>query len=82
MQKMSNSVYERFTVDMQNIMINFEFNFWDSLFSILSILIGTFVSVYLYKISKNLSAKDKYEHELKISRKIGSFPRKYATTEF
>lgn len=51
-------------------MISFEFNFWDNLFAIVSIFIGVLVSVWIYKLSKQLSAKDKYDHEAKITKEI------------
>ncbi len=50
--------------------INFVFNFWENLFSITGIIVSTIVAVYIYKLSKSVSAKDKYEHELKITNEI------------
>lgn len=57
--------------------INWIFNFWDSLFAFLGIAIGTFVSIFLYKISNNLSEKEKWEHEKRITEEI----QKYALYE-
>ncbi|HNV97703.1 MAG TPA: hypothetical protein PKL13_05415 [bacterium] len=51
-------------------MISFEFNFWDNLFAIVSIFIGVLASIWIYKLSKQLSAKDKYDHETKITKEI------------
>lgn len=51
-------------------MISFEFNFWDNLFAIVSIFIGVLVSIWIYKLSKQLSAKDKYDHEERITKEI------------
>lgn len=51
-------------------MINFQFNFWDNLFAIIGIFISSFVAVWIYKLSKQLSAREKYEHEIKITKEI------------
>lgn len=50
--------------------INFELNFWDVLLAILAIIISSFVAFWIYKLSKQLSAKDKYQHEEKITKQI------------
>lgn len=50
--------------------INYIFNFWDNLFTLLSIIIGVIVAILVYKLSKQLSAKDKYLHEIKITEEI------------
>lgn len=50
--------------------INFELNFWDALLAILGIIISSFVAFWIYKLSKQLSAKDKYRHEEKITKQI------------
>lgn len=51
-------------------MINFCFNFWDNLFAIVGILISTLVAFWVYKLSKSLSARDRYDHEIKITKEI------------
>lgn len=51
-------------------MISFEFNFWDNLFAIVGIAIGVVVAIWIYKLSKQLSARDKYEHEIRITKEI------------
>lgn len=50
--------------------IKYTFNFWDNLFATMSIVIGSIVTFWGYKLSKQLSAKDKYLHEIKITEKI------------
>lgn len=50
--------------------INYIFDFWNNLFVIVGIAISFFVAVYIYKLSKQLSAKEKYEHEIKITEEI------------
>ncbi len=50
--------------------VNFELNFWDSLFAILSIIISSFVAVWIYKVSKRLTATDKYQHEVRVTEEI------------
>jgi hypothetical protein len=50
--------------------MNFIFNFWDNLFAIIGIIVSTFVAVYLYSLSKRATAKDKFDHELKITNEI------------
>lgn len=52
-------------------MINFQFNFWDNFFAGISIFISSLVAIWIYKLSKRLSAKDKYEHEIRIIKEIG-----------
>lgn len=49
--------------------INFEFNFWDNSLSILSILISSFVAIWIYQLSKRLTAADKYKHEVRVVEK-------------
>lgn len=51
-------------------MINFEFNIWENLFTIIGIFISTFVAIWINKLSKQLSNRDKYEHEIKITKNI------------
>lgn len=50
--------------------VNFEINFWDSLFAVLSIIIGSFVAIWIYKLSKRLTATDKYQHEIRVTEEI------------
>ncbi len=50
--------------------ISFDFNFWDSMFAILGIVISSFVAVWIYKLSKRLTASDKYQHEMRVTEQI------------
>lgn len=50
--------------------INCIFNFWDNLFAIISIVVSSFVTFLIYQLSKQLSAKEKYQHEIKITEEI------------
>jgi len=51
-------------------MISFEFNFWENVFALLSLLVSTVVAIWIYKLSEQLSAKDKYEHEIRITKEM------------
>lgn len=53
-----------------NNMINYEFNFWDNLSAVIGIFISIIVTILIYKLSKQLSARDKYEHEMRITKGI------------
>lgn len=50
--------------------INCIFNFWDNLFAIISIIVSSFVAFWIYQLSKQLSAREKYQHEIKITEEI------------
>lgn len=50
--------------------VSFDFNFWDSIFAILSILIGSVVAFWIYKLTKRLTASDKYQHEIRVTEEI------------
>lgn len=50
--------------------INFDFNFWDSLLAILGIIISSLVAILIYKLSKRLTATDKYQHEMRVTEQI------------
>ncbi|MDO8658365.1 MAG: hypothetical protein Q7K55_06490 [Candidatus Levybacteria bacterium] len=50
--------------------INCVFNFWDNLFAIIGIAVSSIVAFWIYKLSKQLSAKEKYQHEIKITEEI------------
>ena len=50
--------------------INCTFNFWDSLFAIISIVVSSLVALLIYKLSKQLSVKEKYQHEIRITEEI------------
>ena len=47
--------------------INYTLNFWSELLAIISIIVSSIVAFWIYKLTKQLSAKDKYEHEVKIT---------------
>lgn len=53
--------------------INYTFNFWDSLLAIIGIIVGTIIAIWIYKLSKQLSVKEKYKHEIKIIEAIKKF---------
>lgn len=46
------------------------FDFWDNLFAIVSIVVSSFVAFWIYKLAKQLSAKERYKHEVKITEEI------------
>lgn len=50
--------------------VSFEFNFWDYLFAILGIIVSSFVAIWIYKLSKRLTATGKYQHEVRITEEI------------
>jgi len=50
--------------------INYLFNFWDNLFSIAGIAVSSIVAFWIYRLSKQISAKEKYQHEIKITEEI------------
>jgi len=50
--------------------INCIFNFWDNLFAIIGIFVSAFVAFWIYRLSKQLSAREKYQHELRITNEI------------
>ena len=50
--------------------VNCTFNFWDNLFAIISIVVSSFVAFWIYKLTKQLSAKEKYQHETEITGEI------------
>jgi hypothetical protein len=54
--------------------INFEFNFWGNIFAIISIIVSSTVAFWIYKLTKQLSAKDKFQHEKRITEEIRKLP--------
>ncbi len=50
--------------------LDYTFYFWGDLISILGIIIGTSISVWLYLLSKRLSTQNKYNHEVKITTQL------------
>lgn len=50
--------------------INYTFDFWSNLFAIISIVVGVIIAVWIYKLGKRLSVKEKYQHEIKITEEI------------
>lgn len=50
--------------------VNYILNFWDSLLALGSILVSSLVAFWIYKLSRQLSIREKYEHELKITEEI------------
>lgn len=50
--------------------VNFSFNFWDNLIGVLSLIVSSIVAFGIYSLSKQLSIRDKYEHEERVTRSI------------
>ncbi len=50
--------------------INYIFYFWGNLFAIIGIAVSSLVAFWIYKLSKQLSVKEKYQHEIKITEEI------------
>ena len=50
--------------------ISYVFNFYDNLFVIIGLIISSFIAFWIYKLSRELSAREKYQHELKITKEI------------
>ena len=50
--------------------INYTLNFWSELLAIIGIVVSSLVAILIYKLTKQLSAKDKYQHEIKITGEI------------
>ena len=50
--------------------ISYMFNFWDNLFAFIGIAVGSLVAFWIYKLSKQLSVKEKYQHEIEITAEI------------
>ena len=50
--------------------ISYMFNFWDNLFAFIGIAVGSLVAFWIYKLSKQLSVKEKYQHEIEITEEI------------
>ncbi len=50
--------------------INFVFNLWDNMFTTISIIASCFIAFWIYKLTKQLSVKEKFEHEQKIIEEI------------
>lgn len=54
--------------------INYTLNIWSDVLAIISILVSGFVAYHIYVLTKRLSAREKYEHELRITNAISKFP--------
>ncbi|NMD00101.1 MAG: hypothetical protein GYA62_10315 [Bacteroidales bacterium] len=50
--------------------INYIFDFWNNLFAIIGITVSSLVAFWIYKLSRQISAKEKYQHEAKITEEI------------
>lgn len=50
--------------------INCTFNLWSDTLAIIGIAVSIFIAIYVHKLSRRLSAKEKYEHEIKITEEI------------
>ena len=54
--------------------INYVFNFWGNIFAVISIIVSSVVAFWIYKLTKQLTAKDKFEHEQRITTEIRKLP--------
>jgi hypothetical protein len=50
--------------------INYVFDFWNNLFAIIGIVASSLIALWIYKLTKQLSAREKYQHEVKITEEI------------
>ena len=50
--------------------INYSFYFWDNLLAFIGIIVNSLVAFWIYKLTKQLSAKEKYRHEIEITKEI------------
>ncbi len=50
--------------------MDFTFYFWDNLIALIAIIVGVFVGYHLYALTQQISAREKYEHEMKITKQI------------
>lgn len=50
--------------------INDTFNIWGDILAIFGIAVSVIIAIYVHKLSKRLSSKEKYEHEIKITEEI------------
>jgi hypothetical protein len=50
--------------------INCTFNLWSDTLAIIGIVVSVVIAIYVHKLSSRLSAKAKYEHEIKITEEI------------
>lgn len=55
--------------------IDVTFNIWENSLAVLSIIISVFVSIYIYKLDKKISKREKYEHERQITEKLQQIGR-------
>ena len=50
--------------------IDYTLNIWDNLLASIGIIVSSFVAFWIYELSKQLSARGKYQHELRITKEI------------
>lgn len=50
--------------------LDYAFNIWENSIALVSIFISVFIAIWIYRLTKKLSAKDKYEQEIKITNEI------------
>lgn len=50
--------------------INFIFNFWDSFIALVSLTVSIFIAIWIQSLSKQLSTRDKFEHEKEIMTEV------------
>ena len=50
--------------------MNYKFYFWNNSFSIISIIVSLLVTFWIYRLNKRLSKKEKFNHEINITKKM------------
>lgn len=50
--------------------INYTFSFWENAIALIGVAVSFFGALWIYKLSKQLSAREKYNHEIKITGTI------------
>lgn len=50
--------------------IDYTFSFWENVIALSGVVIGFFTAFWIYRLSKQLSAREKYNHEIKITKVI------------
>lgn len=50
--------------------INWSLNFWDNLFAVVGMIVSLFSAFWIYRLSKQLSAEERYQHEMKITKEV------------
>jgi hypothetical protein len=53
---------------------NYVFNFWDNFLQILSIGVSVVIAIWVHKLSKQVNAKTKFDHEIFVTEAIKKIP--------